>query len=176
MQETREIIQLMDRIHLVRKILINNDTKQKTKLYFGQLPVLRFVIEHPGCTQKDLAGFIRVTPASIALSTKRLQKAGLLTKQTDENNLRCNRLFVTLKGKRVADSYKQAFTDLDERTFAGFTDEELSFLYTCLNRMLYNVGGDRYKDADFFALLSMTKESEQALKEENEEWKNGFHI
>ena len=66
------------------------------------MPVLRYVMENDGCKQVDLANFLRVTPASVALSTKRMQKAGYLEKEVDEYNLRRNKLHVTPQGRQLA--------------------------------------------------------------------------
>lgn len=45
-------------------------------LYDGQRPMMETIVCHPGCTQQELASMLCITPASVALSTKRLQKAG----------------------------------------------------------------------------------------------------
>ena len=85
-----ELYQVTGRLHkleLVRMLAQRNEIC-KDGLYAGQMPVLNYLAEHPGCTQVEMADFLQVSPASIALSTKRLQKAGYLTKEVDEDNLR----------------------------------------------------------------------------------------
>ena len=64
-------------------------------LYDGQRPMMETIVCHPGCTQQELASMLCITPASVALSTKRLQKAGFLEKRRDADNQRCNRLYAT---------------------------------------------------------------------------------
>lgn len=92
-----ELYQVTGRLHkleLVRMLAQRNEIC-KDGLYAGQMPVLNYLAEHPGCTQVEMADFLQVSPASIALSTKRLQKAGYLTKEVDEDNLRCKRLYLS---------------------------------------------------------------------------------
>ena len=77
-----ELYQITGRLHkleLVRMLAQRKDIR-KDGLYAGQMPVLNYLAEHPGCTQVEMADFLQVSPASVALSTKRLQKAGYLTK------------------------------------------------------------------------------------------------
>ena len=66
---------------------------EETGVHFRQMPILTFVLLHPGCTQQELSLAMRLSPSSIALSTKRLEKGGFLRKKTDEENLRCKRLY-----------------------------------------------------------------------------------
>ena len=84
----------MERVHLLRR-MFSQQLTNNTTLHFGQVPVLLYIREHDRCTQVDLAEALHVTPASIATSTKRLQKAGYLTTTVNDNNLRCKQLSIT---------------------------------------------------------------------------------
>ena len=78
-----ELHELMGKLHKLELVqqLAHRRGAQEHGLYFGQMPVLDFIAANPGCTQVQVADHLRVSPASIALSTKRLQKAGYLTKK-----------------------------------------------------------------------------------------------
>ncbi|MDO4572582.1 MAG: MarR family winged helix-turn-helix transcriptional regulator, partial [Clostridia bacterium] len=99
------------------------------------------IIRRPDCTQALLAEQLRVTPASIALSTKRLEKAGLIERRVDPDNRRCNRLRSTDEGAHAADTYRQCFNAVDSRTFRGFSEEERAQLASYLDRMIKNIAG-----------------------------------
>ena len=98
--ELHELMRKLHKLELVQQ-LAHRRGAQEHGLYFGQMPVLDFVAANPGCTQVQVADHLRVSPASIALSTKRLQKAGYLTKEVDAENLRCKRLYISEEGQRV---------------------------------------------------------------------------
>ena len=107
-----ELYQVTGRLHkleLVRMLAQRNEIC-KDGLYAGQMPVLNYLAEHPGCTQVEMADFLQVSPASIALSTKRLQKAGYLTKEVDEDNLRCKRCTFLRRARRCASSAGKRWT------------------------------------------------------------------
>ena len=78
----RDIIGNLERFHLLRKLFIQR-SMINSELHFGQFAVMNYIYDHDGCTQADLAENLKVTPASIATSTKRLQKAEMITKRID---------------------------------------------------------------------------------------------
>lgn len=110
-------------------------------LYDGQLPVLECLIASPGCTQHQLACRLMVSPASIAQSTKRLQRAGLIEKRVDEDNLRCNRLYATKSGTTLAVEYRRSFDLLNAEMLRGLSEADLLQFADLLGRMIANLNG-----------------------------------
>ncbi|MCI5892188.1 MAG: MarR family transcriptional regulator [Clostridiales bacterium] len=109
------------------------------KLTATQLPALEFIIEHDGCTQIELAEFLGITPASVAVSTKRMAKAGLIEKHEDKRNLRQKNLSVTEKGVRAVHDCRAIFDKFDEKMYAGISDDELDMLIELLERIIGNI-------------------------------------
>ncbi len=127
--------------------------------YAGQwMPAFRYVMEHDGCSQAELAAFLRVTPASVALSTKRMQKAGYLEKEVDEWNLRRNNLHVTPAGRQLAAACKDAFEEMDRKAFQGFDERELETLAGYLERVYANLSGGR--PLSFGEILDLQRQTE----------------
>ena len=120
-----------------RKIFLKKS--QSFGLYVGQPQVLAFVREHPGCTQTEIADDLGVSSASIAFSTKRLQKAGYLMKQVNHLNMRCNKLYVTREGEKVLDNFNDVHDEMNMAMFDGFTAEELEQLASFSERAIKNM-------------------------------------
>ena len=122
-----ELHELMGKLHKLELVqqLAHRRGAQEHGLYFGQMPVLDFIAANPGCTQVQVADHLRVSPASIALSTKRLQKAGYLTKEVDAENLRCKRLYISEEGQRACAMCRERLDQIDAVAFQGFSEEEL---------------------------------------------------
>lgn len=108
-------------------------------LYVGQPQILTFIKDNPGCTQNEIAENIGVSPASIAFSTKRLQKAGLLQKQVNSLNMRCNRLYVTPEGIETLEKFGEDFDSMNQIMFDGFSEEELHRLAEFAGRVTANL-------------------------------------
>lgn len=141
MVRTKNLIGQMETLHLLRRVALQKATAE-LELYYGQLPILEYVSRHEGCTQAELAMELMVSPASIALSTKRMQKSGLLSKAADEDNLRCNKLAITDKGRLIAQQCRDIFDGYDCKTFEGFSSEELDVFASYLSRILKNLTGE----------------------------------
>ena len=122
----------------------------------GQYPLLNYLSRHPDATQQELASVLFVSPASVAQSTKRLQKVGLLEKASDPENLRKNRLWVTPAGQEAVDSVREAIDTLDKRLFEGFTESELETLAAMLDRMILNLATEE----DLAMIQSMQERGE----------------
>ena len=126
---------MLENIHLLRKLFIRRTTAS-SPLHFGQVAIMRTIEQNENCTQASLAEQLRVTPASVATSTKRLQKAGFITKTVDKENLRCKRLALTDKGREAISRQHQLFEEYDALILKSFSDEEKSQLFGYLDRLV----------------------------------------
>lgn len=109
------------------------------KLHVAQLPALEFIIEHDGCTQIELSDYLCTTPASVAVSTKRMERAGLIEKREDKNNLRQKNLFITEKGLKSVHECRTIFDKFDEKMYAEISDEDLEVLKKTLDKIIENI-------------------------------------
>lgn len=134
----RTLISSLNRAFIThRKFVLKKS--QSFGLYVGQPQVLAYVRHNPGCTQTEIAEYLGVSSASIAFSTKRLQKAGYLMKQVNHLNMRCNKLYVTREGEDVLDRFKDVYDDMNLAMFEGFTVEELEQLMSFTERVNKNM-------------------------------------
>ena len=148
-----EVMQYFQRAHLLRTIL-NRRTAMESGLFQGQLPMLEYVHRHKGCTQRDVAKEMMVTPASVAVSFKRMEKAGILERVVDDKDARCNQVFLTPKGLALMEECRAGFDTLDATTFQGFTSEELAVFSGFLQRMIKNMSGDEFRNASIHELVA----------------------
>lgn len=163
-----EIIDRMNKLNLIHRINIQAEAS-KNGLYLGQLPILEYVSKNNRCTQREVAGFLKVSPPSIATSVKRMQKAGLLEKETDPSDQRYSRLTITEKGRAVAQKCRKNYDSLDAQLFSGFDEEECTALYQFFGRMISNLSEDGYEDKSFFSLIEEAKKlSEIHIKEDTD--------
>lgn len=157
-----ELYQITGRLHkleLVRQLAHRRETHQYG-LYFGQMPILNYISSHAGCTQIEIAEFLQVSPASIALSTKRLQKAGYLVKEVDAENLRCKRLYLSEEGARVRELCHEKMDQMDLQAFQGFSEEELCTLAELLDRVTINLTGEKENIVNGEAFSSLHRQLE----------------
>ena len=130
---------------VILSVLRRRLTRAKTanyELHHGQLPLLERIIGNPGSTQQEVASWLMVTPASVAQSLTRLERAVLLERKVDQQNRRRNRVYATEAGKHAAALYRKSFDEVDAATFAGLTEEELLQFSALLDRMIANINTD----------------------------------
>ena len=133
-----ELIVILNKAFMTRRKAVLQKS-QAYGLYVGQPQILNYVQQHPGCTQTEIAENVGVSSASIAFSTKRLQKSGFLQKQVNNLNMRCNRLYVTPEGLEVMKKYEKVYDELNLSMFDGFTREELELLESFAERVNENL-------------------------------------
>ncbi len=125
-------------LHMLRRRTMH-DLNSENEIVPGQYPLLNYLSKNPDASQQDLASMLFVSPASVAQSTKRLQSAGMLEKTSDPDNLRKNRLRITPAGQAIVDSFQSLVEVVDQKTFCGFSDEEILQLQEYHNRMIRNL-------------------------------------
>lgn len=108
-------------------------------LYFGQPRILHTVKELNGATQKEIADKLNVTPASLAVSIKRMERANLIEKNMSKTDLRRNYITLTDYGSRILNDSFLSLLEMDNQMIMGFTDEELAVLTGYLDRILENL-------------------------------------
>lgn len=168
MNRAGEVMKRMEKINLLRRIQ-GQQAHRELGLYQGQLPVLDYIRKNPDCNQVDIAQKLHVTPATIAISTKRMEKAGLLTKRVDDDNLRCKRLNITPLGLEKCDAAFESLVRRNEMLLEEFTEQELEVLEGFMDRMLSNLARQMGEDPaklDFATLTALVKAGEKRGSEE----------
>lgn len=127
-------------------------------VYFGQPPILDYLAENGTGTQNDIAKALQVSPASVSVSLRRMQKAGLIEKTADETDLRCNQMSLTEKGREQHEYIHGCFEEIDRKLYAGFSAAELDALEQLLGKLCDNLT----------ALLPAGKRIEEIMREEME--------
>ncbi len=109
-------------------------------LYLGQEMVLQNLWQEDKLTQSDLANRIGVQIQTIHKMILRMEKAGLVTKQADENDGRVSRIHLTPKGNELQNVTEQAWDQLEQVTLADLTIEERYILRHLLQKLESNLG------------------------------------
>ena len=108
-------------------------------LYMGQPRILITIKELEGASQKEIADHLHVTPASLAMSLKRLQKAGFIERHADSKDTRINKIHLAPRGQEVIESCRRQMVWIDQQMMAGFSDQEKEQLAGYLDRLHTNL-------------------------------------
>lgn len=113
-----------------------------TGVYRSQHRLLMMLGKHPECSQTELAEKLDISPAAVAVSLKKLEKAGFISRQCNKDDNRINHVVITEKGWKTIDVSIGYFKELENAFFLDFSEEELDQLEKYFGRMIAN--GESY--------------------------------
>ncbi len=159
-----EAVDAMYRLELLRRIKARS-LMADSGLHPGQPRLLEYIRSHPGCTQKQAADEMDVTPASAAASLKRLEKSGYVLRRPDERDVRRNQLFLTPEGERQMEACRRRFQALDRQMFAGMSDEETAAFRRACEKMFDNLADESDRRLTIWKLARKARAEEEEEKQ-----------
>lgn len=114
---------------------------QELELTDGQPKVLYILRLNEGIVQKDLATICDIKPSSMTLLLDGLEQKGLVerVKTIVPSGKRAFRIFLTKKGREVADKVDILMETIEVECFEGFSEEERQQLFDLLRRVRENL-------------------------------------
>ena len=108
-------------------------------LYRGQPPVLRALWVEDGLTQKELAEKMQISPATMTKMLQRMEKAGFIRRQSDLDDLRYSRVFLSEKGRAIQSQVEKVFKKMEAETFVNLSEYDLDQLRRYLHQIRENL-------------------------------------
>ncbi|MHB8070405.1 MAG: MarR family winged helix-turn-helix transcriptional regulator [Candidatus Cryosericum sp.] len=129
-------------VNKMHRRCLNKEMESHGLSKVGQ-PMILFMLRNHDvsaeCDQKGFSEALGVSPATVAVSIKRMEKAGLVSKSTDPDDQRRNHLAITDKGLLLVEDCLRAFHYVDQGMFKGFSEEERRQLENSYRRMMENL-------------------------------------
>lgn len=97
--------------------------------------VLIYLRHHPGASQKDIAAFRDITMASVSSIVKDMQQMGYVRKETDPEDQRYVRLYLTDKGAACEEKLREKLRMADEKITECLTPEREQELIDRMNEL-----------------------------------------
>lgn len=151
--ELRELVHELVSISIIHRYHITK-AALSVGLYFGQPNILEYIRDNDSCLQKDIAAAMHITPASAAVSLKRMEKAGLITRTPDEKDIRKNLISITLKGENALAEFRKICDTTDADMFKGFSESEKESLHKLLLRLHENLDSQSLSKEEICNMLS----------------------
>lgn len=117
----------------------NFERAAKLEVHPGQIPVFRFLSEHEGASQRELAGLLKIKPPTVNVSIQRMEKSGFVYRKPDEKDQRITRIYLTEKGKNIDKELGKLMEENEKIITSGFTESELCLLKRMLHQMMDNL-------------------------------------
>lgn len=101
----------------------------------GQGLLLGFLLEEDNVPLKDLVEKMDIRPSSLSELVRKLQRAGLVETQEDEQDRRSVRVRLTEEGRKRAQELNSARDEKLSAMFSGLTEEEQQSLLALLTKL-----------------------------------------
>ena len=108
-------------------------------MYRGQPPILMLLYCKDGITQREMGELLGLSPATITVTLKRMEKAGLVTRAMDSQDQRMMRVHLSEQGRRMCALGKEHMESVMGEMLHGFNKRERDRLFSFLVRIEDNL-------------------------------------
>ena len=106
-------------------------------IHRSQHRLLIYISRKDTCSsQKDIAQHFDISPAAVAVSLKKLEDGGYISRESFENDNRFNQITLTQKGKTIVEKSQDFFAKADYAMFKDFSEKDFGNLMECLEKMM----------------------------------------
>lgn len=86
-------------------------------------------------SQTEIAKEFDISPAAVAVTLKKLESGGYVSRDVNTGDNRYNRISVTPKGNLAISQIRNMFDEVDKAMFSEFTEQEFDTLQRCFLKM-----------------------------------------
>lgn len=104
-----------------------------------QIPLLFLLQKKEGMSQKEICDEMKIKPPTVAVSIKRMEKAGLIERKPDDKDQRVVRIYVTEKGKSLSEKIEKIVAENEAKVIEGFSDTEVCLMKRFFKQMIANM-------------------------------------
>ncbi|MDE6724470.1 MAG: MarR family transcriptional regulator [Ruminiclostridium sp.] len=110
-----------------------------TELSLGHPKILDYLKDHNGTVQKEIAEACHIEQASLTSVLNGMEKKGLITREMRHGNRRSLYVFLTDKGRKLAERINTEFEKIEKESLKGFSEDEKELLNEFLSRIHENI-------------------------------------
>lgn len=130
--------ELMMQVCLAYRTL-SDSLMDQIAMHRAQAALLCRLFVEDGLTQSEIADQLSVQGATVTNMLKRMEEAGLVSRQRDLDDNRLVRVYLTEAGRNKERSIAEQFVKVEQAMFEGLTQEDRASLRRILRRMLDNM-------------------------------------
>ena len=124
----------------------------------GQCGMLWILRQEDGLSQSELAKRLKIKPSTVTVSIRRMEKAGLLERRADREDMRRNRIYLTDHAKNILEKAKKIFDENEKIMTEGSSEAEQCLLLRLLNQIIENLERAAPSDEENYCRIKPLKE------------------
>ncbi len=109
------------------------------RLQSGARRILACLDKRDGVSQLELVRATHLKAPTISLIVQKMERDGLITRRSDDIDMRLTRVQISDEGKRVNEILAQSIRDIEDKAFNEFSDHEKKTFKSMLARIYANM-------------------------------------
>jgi|SRR6266545_550651 MarR family transcriptional regulator, organic hydroperoxide resistance regulator len=118
---------------------LSDNFMDRIGMHRAQAALLCRLYVNNGMTQSELADQLSVQGATITNILQRMEEAGLVTRQRDDDDNRLVRVYLTETGRQKERAITEQFLNLEGAVFEGINERDRELMRRLLQQMLQNM-------------------------------------
>lgn len=103
----------------------------------GQFFFLRYLLQHRGIAQEEVAKNLYIDKATVSKGIKKLERLNYIKKEVNPSDNRENHIFPTEKAILKKEEIDEIYVEIHQFLFHDLSDEEISLLENILGKILH---------------------------------------
>ena len=132
-EDGQRFLQLATRL---RRLGSNAPADKVAPISPSQLALLEYIDGSAGCGVKEIATKLKLSPATVSISVRQLEKAAWLRRQPHPDDKRAIQLFVAPKGEVILERSQAFYRHKFEQILSGLAADERETLLSLLERAI----------------------------------------
>ena len=104
----------------------------------SQNRVLHMLLRSGGMTQRELTERLDIQPGSASELIKKLETAGLITREANAEDRRTTNIMLTEEGRAQVEENRKQFKDTNRTLFENLSEEEKQLLLSLLEKLVHD--------------------------------------
>lgn len=132
---------LFYKLNIAQRLLLkyaNREMINKLDVPVTHIAALFYLLQHDGCLLKDLSAVLFQNKSATTTLVERMIKNGLIYKTHSEDDGRASQIFLTDKGRDIAQQARPVVTEYNKELVDKFTDSELEVIHRFLDTVIEN--------------------------------------
>ncbi len=132
MKESIHYLVMANYLQFQKSLISNINNPELTS---GQPKILEYLLFHDGAVQKEIAEACYIEPATLTSVLLGMENKELVIRKNKEGNRRNLYVYLTDKGKNLANQIVEQFEQIEKRALSGLSGQDIE----SLNRMLAEI-------------------------------------
>ena len=132
MKESIHYLVMANYLQFQQSLISNINNPELTS---GQPKILEYLLFHDGAVQKEIAEACYIEPATLTSVLLGMENKELVIRKNKEGNRRNLYVYLTDKGKNLANQIVEQFEQIEKRALSGLSGQDIE----SLNRMLAEI-------------------------------------